>query len=97
MHSAARGLSLLIFSTTLLAQRAPLFKDEVLPVLERSCVKCHSPQNKMGGLDLSTFAGFMAGGASGPAIAPGKPERSLLWIMIESGKMPMGGALTKAQ
>lgn len=51
----------------------------------------------MGGLDLSTFAGVMKGGASGPAIAPGKPARSLLWVMIESNKMPMGGALTAAQ
>ena len=75
-----------------LAQRAPLFKDEVLPVLEKSCTKCHRPDQKMGGLDLSTFSGLMAGGASGPAIAPGKPNRSLLWIMIESGKMRLGGA-----
>ncbi len=79
------------------AQRAPLFKDEVLPILEKSCTKCHSPQSKMGGLDLTTFAGMMAGGGSGPAIAPGKPSHSLLWIMIESGKMPMGGTLTRAQ
>ena len=80
-----------------LAQRAPLFKDEVLPVLEKSCTKCHRPDQKMGGLDLTTFSGLMTGGASGPAIAPGKPTRSLLWIMIDSGKMPMGGALSPAQ
>jgi len=78
------------------AQRAPLFKDEVLPVLEKSCVSCHSPDRKMGGLDLSTFAGLMAGGASGPVVAPGKPERSLLWMQIDSGRMPMGGKMTTA-
>ncbi|MBK5291081.1 MAG: PSD1 domain-containing protein [Acidobacteriia bacterium] len=79
------------------AQRAPLFKDEILPVFEKSCNTCHNPKQKMGGLDLTTFSGLMAGGGSGPAIAPGKPSRSLLWIMIESGKMPVGGALNKAQ
>ena len=78
------------------AQRAPLFKDEILPILQKSCNNCHNPRQKMGGLDLSTFAGLMAGGGSGPVIAPGKPGHSLLWIMIESGKMPMGGTLTKA-
>ena len=88
---------LLLCALSLHAQRAPLFKDEILPVLEKSCVKCHGAQQKMGGLDLSTFAGVMKGGASGPAIAPGKPARSLLWTMIESNKMPMGGALTAAQ
>jgi len=87
----------LLSLTPLCAQRAPLFKDEILPVLEKSCTKCHGPQQKMGGLDLSTFAGVMKGGASGPSIAPGKPGRSLLWIMIESNKMPMGGALNNAQ
>jgi hypothetical protein len=82
---------------TAFAQRAPLFKDEILPILEKNCNKCHNPKQKMGRLDLSTFAGMMAGGASGPVIAPGKPSHSLLWIMIEAGKMPMGGALSKAQ
>jgi hypothetical protein len=31
------------------------------------------------------------------AIAPGKPGRSLLWVMVESDKMPLGGSLTAAQ
>jgi hypothetical protein len=79
------------------AQRAPLFKSEILPVLEKNCIKCHGEQQKMAGLDLSTFTGLMTGGTSGPVIAPGKPERSLLWKMIESEKMPMGGKLTAAE
>ena len=79
------------------AQRAPLFKSEILPVIEKNCVQCHGDQKKMAGLDLSTFAGMMAGGSSGPVIAPGKPERSLLWQMIDSGKMPMAGKLTDAE
>src|SRR5882724_7095981 len=65
-------------------QRAPQFKSEVLPVLEKNCVACHSPVKKTGGLDLSTFPAFMAGGNSGAAIAPGKPDRSLLWKVIEA-------------
>src|SRR5260370_42057882 len=71
------------------AQRAPLFKSEILPVLEKNCVSCHGDQKKMAALDLSTFSGVMAGGASGPAIAPGKPQPSLLWKMTETDKMPM--------
>jgi hypothetical protein len=78
------------------AQRAPLFKDEILPVLERHCRSCHNPERKMGGLDLSTFAGMMNGGGSGPVIAPGKPQSSLLWLQVDSGKMPMGGKLPAA-
>jgi len=51
----------------------------------------------MAGLDLSSFAGMMQGSSSGPVIAPGKPERSLLWKMIENDQMPQGGKLTVAE
>lgn len=79
-----------------MGQRAPLFKSEIQPVLEKNCVACHSQLRKMAGLDLSSFAGMMAGSSSGPVIAPGKPERSLLWKMIDSGQMPQGGKLLDA-
>jgi hypothetical protein len=78
------------------AQRAPLFKSEILPIFETNCVKCHRQAQKMAGLDLSTFSGLMAGGSSGPVIVPGNAQRSLLWKMIELDKMPMGGKLSAA-
>src|ERR1700737_1622497 len=79
------------------SQRAPLFKSEIMPVLEKNCVMCHGDQQKMAGLDLSSFSGMMAGSSSGPVIAPGKPERSMMWKMIENGQMPQGGKLTSAE
>src|ERR1051325_10090865 len=79
------------------AQRDPLFKTEILPVLEKNCVACHGSAQKMAKLDLSSFAGMMQGSSSGPVIVPGKPERSLLWKLIESGQMPQGGKLTIAE
>ena len=100
-----RGNALLGFSVSLAmigaaipasAQRAPLFKSEILPVFQKNCVSCHGPQQKMAGLDLSSFNGMMAGSSSGPVIAPNKPERSLLWKMIENGQMPQGGKLNDA-
>src|SRR6185436_20498612 len=78
------------------AQRDPLFKTEILPVLEKNCVGCHGPQQKMAKLDLSSFTGMMEGSSSGPVIAPGKPERSLLWKLIENDTMPQGGKLSIA-
>src|SRR6185436_7021256 len=80
----------------LAAQRDPLFKTEILPVLEKNCVGCHGPKNKMAKLDLSSFEGMMEGSSSGPVIAPGKPERSLMWKLIENDTMPQGGKLSNA-
>lgn len=88
---------LALLAAPMLAQRAPLFKDEILPILEKNCTSCHSSEKKMGGLDLTSFAGMMNGGGSGPVIAPGKPSHSMLWLMVESGQMPVGGKLSAAQ
>ena len=54
-----------LIALPLAAQRAPLFKDEILPILETHCTKCHSPQQKMAGLDLTTFTAVMTGGSPG--------------------------------
>src|SRR4051794_9064292 len=91
------GIVLAAISAPASAQRDPLFKTEILPVLEKNCVGRHSPQRKMGKLDLSTFTGMMEGSSSGPVIAPGKPERSLMWKLIENDQMPQGGKLTTAE
>src|ERR1051326_1408144 len=80
--------AVLVLSTPALAQRDPLFKSEILPVLEKNCVSCHGPKQKMANLDLSSFTGMMEGSSSGPVIAPGKPERSLMWEQI--GGAPVG-------
>src|SRR3954454_3124997 len=84
------GICAAVAASAAHAQRDPLFKTEILPVLEKNCVACHGPAQKMAKLDLSSFAGMMEGSASGPVIAPGKPERSLLWKLIENDQMPQG-------
>src|SRR3954468_1533107 len=91
------GVGLALGVAPVWAQRAPQFKSEVQPVLEKNCVKCHNETTKMAGLDLSSFAGLMAGSSSGPVIAPNKPERSLMWKLIENGSMPAGGKLTRGE
>lgn len=77
--------------------RAPMWQHEVLPVLEKNCVKCHGGETTMAGLDLTKFDTVLKGGISGPPITPGHPEVSLLWTMIESGRMPVGQELTAAE
>jgi len=51
----------------------------------------------MGGLRLDSCAGVLAGGKSGPAVVPGKPEESLLVQAVshthERLKMPPQGKL----
>ncbi|MGB8168026.1 MAG: PSD1 and planctomycete cytochrome C domain-containing protein [Chthoniobacteraceae bacterium] len=56
------------------------FEKKIRPVLAQECYECHSATAKKlkGGLLLDTADGLLTGGDSGPAIVPGKPDKSLL-------------------
>lgn len=51
---------------------------EVKPLLSRSCGSCHGALQQKSGLRLDVAAFMKAGGDSGPAIAAGKADESLL-------------------
>ncbi|MBL8178812.1 MAG: PSD1 domain-containing protein [Bryobacterales bacterium] len=70
--------------------------DEAGRVLQERCAKCHNPQARMSGLDLSTRESIVRGGAQGPAIVPGKSAESRLWQYVEQAKMPPGQKLDEA-
>ena len=65
-----------------------LNQHDVLPILLRHCTTCHGPRRQGNDLDLRSRASMIRGGQSGPALIPGKPDRSLMVEMIRSGKMP---------
>ncbi|KAB2646100.1 MAG: hypothetical protein DVB33_10130, partial [Verrucomicrobia bacterium] len=56
------------------------FEKKIRPVLAESCYECHSASSKKlkGGLLVDNRAALLKGGDTGPAVVPGKPEKSLL-------------------
>src|SRR5437588_10180095 len=64
------------------------FNRNVAPILMKRCLECHSGAEASGKLDLTSAKGIDQGGDSGPAIAAGKPEESLLLRRIRDGEMP---------
>lgn len=67
------------------------FERDVYPILEANCVACHNLAKSESDLVLESAAAIMKGGASGPAVVPGKPEESLLYLSaarIEDPVMP---------
>src|SRR5207237_8128548 len=91
------GIAVMALAIPAAAQRDPLFKTEILPVLEKNCVACHGEKQKMAKLDLSSFTGMMEGSSSGPVTAPGKPERRRTWKLIANAQMPHAGKLATPQ
>ena len=65
----------------------PDFQRDIAPIFERSCVKCHGPEKRKGGLRLDAKRYAMKGGESGPiAVVPGDAQKSLVYTM--AGKPP---------
>lgn len=74
------------------AAEAEFFKQKVAPLFESHCLRCHGEKAE-GGLSLATADKLAAGGDSGAAVEPGKPNESLLLEMVQGEKpeMPKGG------
>jgi mono/diheme cytochrome c family protein len=78
------------------APGADYFENKVRPILVNSCGSCHQERSS-GGLSLTSRAALLKGGDSGPAVAPGDPEKSLMLVAVhQTGvlKMPKGGKLS---
>ena len=54
------------------------FDNNVRPLLELHCIKCHGADKQKGGLQLDTLGQALKGGESGTALAKGDPAKSLL-------------------
>ena len=65
-----------------------IYEDEVQPIFQKHCVKCHSEKNRKAEFDLSSTAGLLKGGESGAGLVAGKPDESLLYEYLHDGAMP---------
>jgi hypothetical protein len=77
------------------------YNDHILPIFKNACLNCHNPDKKKAGLDLSTYAGSLAGSDNGKVMESGNPSASLLVKCVrqtEDPKMPpKGDKLTDAE
>jgi hypothetical protein len=76
------------------------FEKEVRPLLVEQCARCHGDKAPKGGLKLTARAHLLQGGDRGPALAPGKPDDSLLIQAIRyenTPRMPPRGKLSARQ
>jgi len=78
-------------STPATASSALTWDNSIGAMLQAKCAACHGA-GALGGLNLSTYADAMNGGASGPIIIPGDGENSLLVTKQQAGGHP--GQLT---
>ncbi|HEY2148627.1 MAG TPA: DUF1549 domain-containing protein, partial [Pirellulales bacterium] len=60
------------------AEQLRFFETKIRPLLSGNCFKCHGEAKQEENLRLDSRAAALAGGDRGPAVAPGKPDESLL-------------------
>jgi hypothetical protein len=77
-------------------EQIAFFENKVRPILVENCYECHAGDEPKAQLRLVSRATILAGGESGPAITPGKPDDSLLVEAINyaSFEMPPDGKLS---
>ncbi len=82
----AEQLEYLRETTPFLLENKPRNFDEIFNALfEGRCAACHGGESPTGGLDVTTYAGVLAGGVSGPGIVPGDPDASMIYQRQSSG------------
>ena len=67
------------------------FADDVLPIIESRCVKCHGGDRIEEGLLMRTYDEILAGSDNGPIIVPGDVEGSLMVELVANKEMPKRG------
>ncbi|NOH02292.1 MAG: hypothetical protein HND47_10220 [Chloroflexi bacterium] len=73
------------------------FANDVYPILEERCIKCHGVETRKEGLDMLTYDNLLAGSRNGPVLVPGNAVESLLVQLIVEGEMPNRGPLLTAE
>jgi Planctomycete cytochrome C/WD domain, G-beta repeat/Anaphase-promoting complex subunit 4 WD40 domain len=79
---------------------APDFAQDILPIIEDNCLRCHSAAVQKGGLVMDTHEDLMIGGENGTVLTPGNASISRLVQMIQAEidpKMPPKSTLRPDQ
>jgi len=78
------------------AAKLEFFEKRVRPLLVARCQECHLGDKPKGGFRIDSREHVLAGGDTGPAVTPGKPDESLLIDAVRYGatyQMPPKGRL----
>jgi hypothetical protein len=108
---AIRSLPLVITFLTASSQAAVNFEKDLLPVLQKKCLDCHSaptvvdgkPKKPKGELRLDAAWAMLKGGETGPSLVPKDLSKSYMYEVVNLPKdddmfmPPKGDAMTAAE
>ncbi len=65
------------------------FRDDVYPILERSCLSCHGPKKQRGDFRVDRMEDFFGKGGGTPLVVPGKSAESPLIAIVSGSRKDM--------
>ncbi len=65
------------------------YYGDVEPIVKERCIGCHAGDRPKARLNLESLEAFLEGGRKGPALVPGKPDESLVYLLIAGEKKPI--------
>jgi hypothetical protein len=80
------AFSLLIHNAS--AEDKVTYQDQILPLVEANCSKCHNGDKKKADLDLTSYQGALKGSGSGAVLVSGNLDGSKLWKAITHAEDP---------
>ncbi len=86
--SCSLAAAALLAHDSVSAQQPPSYAKQVRPFVAKYCLECHNASQAKGELVLETFKALQEGGKSGPVVAAGKPDESLLVLLAEGKQKP---------
>ena len=87
----ASPLALLVYSLFVLSAAAEekiTYQDNILPLVEANCSKCHNADKKKADLELTSYQGALKGSGSGAVLVSGNLDGSKLWRAIMHAEEP---------
>lgn len=84
----ATALFVALFALSARAEDKISYADQVLPLIEANCAKCHNSDKKKADLDLTSYQSTLKGSGSGPIVASANPDGSKLWKALTHAEEP---------
>ncbi len=81
-------VSTILVAGSAFAQDKFNYNEQVSPLIEANCSKCHNSDKKKADLDLTSYQGALKGSGSGVIVASGNLDGSKLWKSLSHAEEP---------
>lgn len=88
IHLCGSLIALTAFQIAAKADEKVTYQDNILPLIQANCAKCHNEDKRKADLDLTSYQGLLKGSGSGAVVIAGNPDASKLWKAITQTEDP---------